>query len=312
MALWCQLFLIVFHPQTDGQSARTIQTLKDMLSMNKTSSNQPNSSKPKPTGTPRTAGSWTAASGLRSKITRNGFDMSLPVVVCSGLVNTSSVRRWCIDDHVVLSKLPTVNEFDSSLPRAVCSWTSQLFRHRVIWHQLAAMDNNYKPKVQKFGRWFSMKHKSKTRSLLFKHLSDEYEENEDDSFMSLEMDPCMMTNELRIFVATWNVAGRSLVESLAFDLDEWLNIKESADIYVLGFQEIVPLKAKNVIGGEDMTEATNWNLLIGQILNDKCACRWASPMTDPITSDQDYNYLNNTTGGTSTKILEEDVNNHCG
>ncbi|GKA21012.1 type I inositol polyphosphate 5-phosphatase 4-like protein [Tanacetum coccineum] len=141
---------------------------------------------------------------------------------------------------------------------------------------------------------------------------DEYEENEDDSFMSLEMDPCMMTNELRIFVATWNVAGRSPVGSLAFDLDEWLNVKESADIYVLGFQEIVPLKAKNVIGGEDMKEATNWNLLIGQILNDKCACRWTSPMTDPITSDQDYNYLNNATGGTSTTIVEEDANSHCG
>nr|GEV35555.1 type I inositol polyphosphate 5-phosphatase 4-like [Tanacetum cinerariifolium] len=116
------------------------------------------------------------------------------------------------------------------------------------------MDNNYKSKVQKFGRWISTKHKSKTRSLLFKRLSDEsgsveYKENEDDSFMSLEMDPCMMTNELR-------------------------------------FQEIVPLKAKNVIGGEDTTEATNWNVLIGQILNDKCACRWTSPMTDPITSDQ--------------------------
>ncbi|GKC66911.1 type I inositol polyphosphate 5-phosphatase 4-like protein [Tanacetum coccineum] len=118
---------------------------------------------------------------------------------------------------------------------------------------------------------------------------DEYEENEDDSFMSLEMDPCMMTNELRIFVATWNVAGRSPVGSLAFDL-----------AIILSF------------GGEDMKEATNWNLLIGQILNDKCACRWTSPMTDPITSDQDYNYLNNATGGTSTTIVEEDANSHCG
>ncbi|KAI3722364.1 hypothetical protein L2E82_33400 [Cichorium intybus] len=88
----------------------------------------------------------------------------------------------------------------------------------------------------------------------------------------------------RIFVATWNVAGRSPVGSLAVDLDEWLNVKESADIYVLGFQEIVPLKAKNVIGGEDLTEATSWNLLIGQILNDKCACRWITPMINPMTS----------------------------
>nr|GEX28640.1 hypothetical protein [Tanacetum cinerariifolium] len=64
----------------------------------------------------------------------NGFDTSLPVAVCSGLVNTSSVRRCCIDDHVVSSKLPTVNGFDLSLPRAVCSWTSQLFTHRVRWN----------------------------------------------------------------------------------------------------------------------------------------------------------------------------------
>nr|GEW27627.1 hypothetical protein [Tanacetum cinerariifolium] len=74
----------------------------------------------------------TAASGHRSIITINEFDTSLPVAVCSGLVNTSSVRRWCIDDHIVLSKLPTVNGFDLSLPRVVCSWTSQLFTHRVI------------------------------------------------------------------------------------------------------------------------------------------------------------------------------------
>lgn len=39
----------------------------------------------------------------------------------------------------------------------------------------------------------------------------------------------------RIFVATWNVAGRSPVGSLAVDMDEWLNVKESADIYVLGY-----------------------------------------------------------------------------
>lgn len=39
----------------------------------------------------------------------------------------------------------------------------------------------------------------------------------------------------RIFVGTWNVAGRSPVGSLAVDLDEWLNLKDSADIYVLGY-----------------------------------------------------------------------------
>ncbi|XP_024981382.1 type I inositol polyphosphate 5-phosphatase 4-like [Cynara cardunculus var. scolymus] len=167
------------------------------------------------------------------------------------------------------------------------------------------MDNDYRPKIQRFGRWFTNKHKFRSHSSLSTHLSDgsgdEYEE--EDLSISSEMDPCILTNELRIFVATWNVAGRSPVGSLAMDLDEWLNVKESADIYVLGFQEIVPLKAKNVIGGEDLTEATNWNLLIGQILN---GCPW---MLNPVTSE-DYNYLNvskrETRAGTSSQ--EEELN----
>lgn len=169
------------------------------------------------------------------------------------------------------------------------------------------MDNDYRPKVQRFSRWFTNKHNSRPHSSLFTPLSDgsgdEYEE--EDLSISSEMDPCILNNKLRIFVATWNVAGRSPVGSLAMDLDEWLNVKESADIYVLGFQEIVPLKAKNVIGGEDLTEATNWNLLIGQILN---GCPW---MLNPITSE-DYNYLNvsetETRAGTS---LQEDELNGC-
>lgn len=39
----------------------------------------------------------------------------------------------------------------------------------------------------------------------------------------------------RIFVGTWNVAGRSPRGSLAVDLDEWLNLKDAADMYVLGY-----------------------------------------------------------------------------
>ncbi|KAI7741390.1 hypothetical protein M8C21_000850 [Ambrosia artemisiifolia] len=127
------------------------------------------------------------------------------------------------------------------------------------------MDNQYKPqiKTRKIRHWFTRKHYSKLPPSISKQISDESgdEYEEDASFMSSEIDPCILTDELRIFVATWNVAGRSPVGSLAVDLDEWLNVKESADIYVLGFQEIVPLKAKTVIGAEDMTEATNWNII---------------------------------------------------
>lgn len=43
----------------------------------------------------------------------------------------------------------------------------------------------------------------------------------------------------RIFVGTWNVAGRSPIGSLAVDLDEWLNLKDAADMYVIGYVIIV-------------------------------------------------------------------------
>lgn len=56
------------------------------------------------------------------------------------------------------------------------------------------------------------------------------------------------------------------------------------------FQEIVPLKTRNVIGSEDPTEATNWNLLIGKALNDKYGCPWLTPMLNPISSDN-YHYV---------------------
>ncbi|KZV55867.1 hypothetical protein F511_15717 [Dorcoceras hygrometricum] len=111
-------------------------------------------------------------------------------------------------------------------------------------------------------------------------LSSEFQESDPDSANNIE---------LRVFVGTWNVAGRSPTGSLAVDVDEWLNLKDAADIYVLGFQEIVPLTAKTVIGAEDPTEATNWNQLIGKTLNDKYGCPWSTPMIHPIT-DEDYHY----------------------
>lgn len=36
-------------------------------------------------------------------------------------------------------------------------------------------------------------------------------------------------------MGTWNVAGKSPVGSLAVDLEEWLNLKDAADMYVLGY-----------------------------------------------------------------------------
>ncbi|KAI3849344.1 hypothetical protein MKX03_001925 [Papaver bracteatum] len=75
------------------------------------------------------------------------------------------------------------------------------------------------------------------------------------------------TNPLnkRIFVGTWNVGGKYPHEGL--NLKDWLLNPVPADIYVLGFQEIVPLNAGNVLGAEDNAPAFKWLSLICQALN---------------------------------------------
>ncbi|CAN6345035.1 unnamed protein product [Urochloa humidicola] len=74
--------------------------------------------------------------------------------------------------------------------------------------------------------------------------------------------------ELRMFVGTWNVGGRAPHRGL--DLSEWLAngpASSSPHIYVLGFQEIVPLNAGNVLGAEDKGPACQWLDLIRRALN---------------------------------------------
>ncbi|EEF28051.1 type I inositol polyphosphate 5-phosphatase, putative [Ricinus communis] len=69
----------------------------------------------------------------------------------------------------------------------------------------------------------------------------------------------------RMFVGTWNVGGKSPHEGL--NLTDWLSSPAPADIYVLGFQEIVPLNAGNVLGAEDNGPALKWLSIIRQALN---------------------------------------------
>ncbi|XP_073057760.1 type I inositol polyphosphate 5-phosphatase 8-like isoform X2 [Primulina eburnea] len=145
----------------------------------------------------------------------------------------------------------------------------------------------YKSITRRFPRCFFRNRKGDDPSQL-SQISDGCEEDADFSSESPEMIPSTGTNELRVFVGTWNVAGRSPVGSLAVDLEDWLNLRDEADVYVLGFQEIVPLKAATVIGAEDPTEAMNWNLLIGKKLNDKYGYPWLTPMIHPVTNENDH------------------------
>uniref|UniRef100_A0A5B7B5C4 Putative type I inositol 1,4,5-trisphosphate 5-phosphatase 1 isoform X4 n=1 Tax=Davidia involucrata TaxID=16924 RepID=A0A5B7B5C4_DAVIN len=73
------------------------------------------------------------------------------------------------------------------------------------------------------------------------------------------------TKELRICVGTWNVGGKLPPDDL--DIEDWLDISEPADIYVLGFQEIVPLNAGNVFGAEDSRPVQKWENIIRETLN---------------------------------------------
>ncbi|XP_039014210.1 type I inositol polyphosphate 5-phosphatase 4-like isoform X1 [Hibiscus syriacus] len=155
-------------------------------------------------------------------------------------------------------------------------------------------DKNPKSSSGRFRKWFKRKHKKKQADPCYNQdeLSDGGDDFMEDVYVSsFEMDPCTSTNELsfRIFVGTWNVAGRSPVGSLAVDLEEWLKPQDAVDIYVIGFQEIVPLKTRTVIGAEDPKKATNWNLLIGKALNESFGRPWLTPMLNPISSDS-YHY----------------------
>ncbi|XP_074368831.1 type IV inositol polyphosphate 5-phosphatase 7-like isoform X2 [Apium graveolens] len=96
-----------------------------------------------------------------------------------------------------------------------------------------------------------------------------------------------------IFSATWNVGGKS--PSSSMNLDDWLLASPPADIYVLGFQEIVPLNAGNILGAEDNGPAKKWLALIRKTLNNRPGTNGGSgrytpsPIIDPIVElDADF------------------------
>ncbi|KAJ4825221.1 hypothetical protein Tsubulata_036669 [Turnera subulata] len=72
----------------------------------------------------------------------------------------------------------------------------------------------------------------------------------------------------RVFVSTWNVGGTTPHEDL--DMEDWLAVdNDFCDVYVLGFQEVVPLKASNVLGSENSQISMKWNSLVRRALNKK-------------------------------------------
>ncbi|XP_075640596.1 type IV inositol polyphosphate 5-phosphatase 3 isoform X3 [Castanea sativa] len=87
------------------------------------------------------------------------------------------------------------------------------------------------------------------------------------------------SEELRICVGTWNVGGKLPPDNL--DIDDWLEIDEPADIYVIGLQEIVPLNAGNIFGAESNRPVPKWENFIRETLNQ------IRPITTKIKSFSD-------------------------
>ncbi|GFP84066.1 type i inositol 1 4 5-trisphosphate 5-phosphatase cvp2 [Phtheirospermum japonicum] len=82
-----------------------------------------------------------------------------------------------------------------------------------------------------------------------------------------------------LFVSTWNVGGKPPPNNMK--LDDWLLSAPPADIYVLGFQEIVPLNAGNILGAEDNGPAKKWLSLIKKTLNDSPGSSGPAAATPP-------------------------------
>ncbi|KAG5523900.1 hypothetical protein RHGRI_030785 [Rhododendron griersonianum] len=115
------------------------------------------------------------------------------------------------------------------------------------------------------------------------------------------------TKDVRLNMGTWNVAGRLPHDNL--ELDEWLCVNEPADIYILGFQEVVPLNAGNVLGAETRRPILKWESIIRRTLNqssepesmDRC---YSAP-TSPVLGSSAADILSDEIDDPSSEILGE-------
>ncbi|XP_074333819.1 type IV inositol polyphosphate 5-phosphatase 3 isoform X3 [Apium graveolens] len=101
--------------------------------------------------------------------------------------------------------------------------------------------------------------------------------------------------EVRVHACTWNVGGELPPDDL--DIEEWLDISKPADIYVIGFQEIIPLNAGNIFGAEDSRPIQKWENIIRRTLNKaqpvkaNCKCYSDPPSPSKFKPSKDFQHL---------------------
>lgn len=170
-------------------------------------------------------------------------------------------------------------------------------------------------------KWFNLPSKAgefPTDSIIYEDVAEEWrntfsereectikKSNIGKSYKKIDLDTSQITDvqNYRIFVSTWNVAGKSPPSCL--NLEEWLHSTAAADVYVLGFQEIVPLNAGNVLGTEDNGPARKWQALVEKTLNSlpegSGGCPGASLIANPICDlDVDFDGSNREKGSLFT------------
>ncbi|XP_042011751.1 type IV inositol polyphosphate 5-phosphatase 9-like isoform X2 [Salvia splendens] len=99
-------------------------------------------------------------------------------------------------------------------------------------------------------------------------------------------DTCIQQS-FKLFVGSWNVGG--IPPPHNFNLDKFLHTQDSmADIYVLGFQEIVPLNAGNILAAEHSNISIKWNSLIKAALNKRTPTEDAFHKTETGESQRVY------------------------
>uniref|UniRef100_A0A7N0TGE4 Inositol polyphosphate-related phosphatase domain-containing protein n=1 Tax=Kalanchoe fedtschenkoi TaxID=63787 RepID=A0A7N0TGE4_KALFE len=100
----------------------------------------------------------------------------------------------------------------------------------------------------------------------------DFPDDSHESFLSYDEAQMMKDNQqkdiakYKIFASTWNVGGIAPPDDLV--MEDWLDTQNNlCDIYVLGFQEVVPLRAANVLGADRNNISVKWNCLIRESLN---------------------------------------------
>ncbi|KAK1403875.1 type IV inositol polyphosphate 5-phosphatase 3 [Heracleum sosnowskyi] len=118
--------------------------------------------------------------------------------------------------------------------------------------------------------------------------------------------------ELRVYAGTWNVAGQ--IPSDDLDIEEWLDISQPADIYVIGLQEIISLNAGNIFGVEDARPIPKWERIIRETLNKiqpvktKGKCYSDPPSPSKFDQSNDFSHMEDEVlHGSDTDHEQEEV-----